>query len=249
MFKTHQEVRILSQVIFTPILLIPELIIMTSPFLVLLLPTIGRVVLIFVSGVLLLWVIVTLLAVFLGRAYCSHICPITGLFSFISYVKNNRNILSIEYPKLMGKIILFFWFAAPAYVILRNIGNYTGFLQKEEIYSKLSVNLYYSLFAISGILANTYGKTSTLHYTCPFASFMISANRFGRKLGIPSLCFSYDKKLCRKCGACVKKCLVNRDIPRMIHSDSINFEECVQCGYCAEKCQHAAITYDWRNSV
>jgi ATP-dependent Lon protease len=30
-------------------------------------------------------------------------CPMTGLFSFVSRVKNDRSILSTEYPKLMGK--------------------------------------------------------------------------------------------------------------------------------------------------
>lgn len=248
MSTKHQKVRMLLQIFFTPILLVPEILIMLSPFLVFFLPSINKIAVYFSSAVLVLWLIVTILALFLGRAYCSHICPVTGLFNFISYLKNNRNILSFEYPKIMGKIILFFWFAAPLYVILRNVGNYTGFLPNEAIYSELAINLYYILFAISGILSNTYGKISVLHYTCPFASFMISAGRLGRKIGIPAFAFSYDKKLCKKCGACTKKCMNNRDIPKMLQSESINFEECVQCRYCSEKCKHGAIKYGWRKN-
>ena len=246
---THQKLRIFVQVIFTPILLIPELIIMLSPLIVFFLPKLNEMALLFVNIVLPFWAIVVLLSAFFGRTYCSHICPITGLFSFISYVKNDRKILSIEYPKVMGRIILFLWTAAPMYVILRNLGNQLGFLPNESIYSQPSINIYYILFALSGILANTYGRTSVLHYTCPFASFMISAGRLGREFGLPAFGFSYDKNLCKQCRACVKKCLVNRNIPEMIQTECINFEECVQCRYCAEKCQFSAITYGLKKNI
>lgn len=245
---THQKVRKLSQAIFTPILLIPEIIIMLSPLLVIFIPVFGSAAVYFIDTALLLWGSAALLSVLFGRAYCSHVCPITGVFSFVSYLSKNRGMLSFEYPKLMGRIILFLWFAAPAYVIFRNIGNFTGILPQEDLYTQLPVILYFVLFAVSGILALTYGKTSVRHYTCPFASFMIAGNRLGRKLGAPSLRFGYDKNFCKKCGVCAKKCLVNRDIPKMIHSDRLNFEECVQCASCAEVCKFSAITYGWKKN-
>jgi ferredoxin-type protein NapH len=247
MQSIHQKIRTLLQLIFTPLLIIPVIFILFSPFLVFFLPYIDNAAYIFINTVFVFWIIVIMQAIFLGRTYCSHICPITGIFNFISYVKKDRSILSMEYPKLMGNIFLAIWIIAPLYVLLRNLGNLTGFLPSEEIYSKIIVNLYFLMFTISGILSYTFGKISVKHYACPFSSFMISANRLGKKLKLPSLNYKINKDLCKKCGKCTQKCLVNRDIPKLIKFDAIKFDECVQCGNCVECCRFSALTYTWNN--
>lgn len=232
--------------ISTPLLVIPELILIFAGIIVYFLPFINiGIVTGFTTAASFWWLTVIVISFFLGRVYCSHICPMSGVFSFISYVTKNREVLSAEYPRFVGYFFTTLWLTSSVYVLIRFVGNIAGFLPFEAVYSQPSVVLFYSLYAGSAILARTVAKSTIEHYICPISPYMITGIKLSTALNVPAFHFEVQKDNCKSCKVCISQnhCLMNNDVKDKINNCKMNFEECLNCGACVEMCKFKTVTY------
>lgn len=242
----HQKLRNIGLGITTPLLIIPEIFIIFAVLFVYFLPLFDPDhVTVVTTGASIWWGMVFFISLFLGRMYCSHICPMTGFFSFISAITKNREILSSDYPKIVGYIFTTIWLTAPGYVVLRLLGNIYGFLPASPLYSELSVIVFYSLYMGSAIFSHTIARSAVEHYICPFSPYAVAGIKLSKLLHLPAVRFKVIKENCVNCKVCISKryCLMNMDIRQNIKNDTMDFMECLNCGACAEVCKHKTVCY------
>lgn len=242
----RQKARKRVQAVFTVFMLPVVLLILVSPLTVYVYHLVNiRILLTFLWIVLILWITVFITSLLFQRAHCSHTCPITGFFIFLSYILKDKSILGIKYPRALNYIVLSVWFGSFIYVIVRFMGNATGLLHYEPIFSSVAVLLYFLLFFVSGILSLTIGKSKTEHYICPFSPYMIVGIKVSHVLGLPSFKFIIDKGKCRNCKMCNTNCLMNYDVCKIVNEAQFKQNECLNCAMCADACKFGAITYKW----
>ncbi len=187
------------------------------------------------------WVLISISSLFLQRAYCSHICAITGMFTFFSFIFHNPEIMRTKYPRIVSHIVLSLWIIAPLYVFIRSIGNKTGFIPYCSAFNNIFVIIFYSLFLLAALFSKTTGKSNTAHYICPFSPYMISMIKLGEFLKLPSRKFVTDSTKCVNCGVCAKNCPMGFKVNELIKTNQFNQKECINCGRCIEGCKAKAI--------
>lgn len=248
--KNHSIIRKVLLGVSTPVLLIPTLILFLWGIFVFFLPGFPQdLVQGFALSMVILWMVILGSTFFLGRSYCSHICPITGLFSSAAFLTKNRELLSMEYPSFFGIIFPLVWISGPVYTALRIAGNLLGFLPYQGIYQHWSVILISLLFLGSLILSRTYGKTQVPHYICPFSPYTQSAMNLSKLLRVPGLELKIQEENCKSCKTCRVQahCLMNMDLGKKIPDKQLDFSQCLNCGSCAEQCKFHAVAYRWGN--
>lgn len=246
--KKHPLIRKILLGVSTPLLFVPTVILFLWGLAVYFLPLLNPVrVQFFAVFMTILWGAIVVSALFLGRNYCSHLCPITGLFSSAAFLTKNRDLLSMEYPSIFGIIFPGLWVMAPTYTLLRIAGNRWGFLAFQGIYQHWSVILISLLFLGSFILSKTYGRTEVPHYICPFSPYTQSAMKLSKGLGLPGLELRIQEGNCRSCRTCKVQshCLMDMDLGQRIPQGELDFSQCLNCGSCAEQCHFNAVRYNW----
>jgi polyferredoxin len=240
----HQKLRKLSQIVFTILLLPLTLSVIISPLLVCFLDLINFAAAVIIARIALtIWILAFLSSLVFQRAHCSHTCAMTGFFVFLSFVLKRKDILSTRYPKALKYITLILWFGGFTYVLIRWLGNVSGFLEYEPIFSSPTIMFYYMMFSISAGLSLTSGKSKTEHYICPFSPFLITGIKIGEAIKIPSFKFQINKEKCRQCKMCNKVCLMNYDVCDLVAKDEFNQKECLNCAMCSQACKFGAIEY------
>lgn len=244
---THQKIRKLVQSISTVLLLPITLWIIASPILVIFLGLFNfegtRQMIRIAIGI---WGIVIGSSFFFQRAYCGHLCPITGVFTWISYLTKSKAVMTMKYPKMMKYIVLALWILSFIVVSIGAVSSKWGSRQYVTIYSTPEVMIYYGLYFISALLSLTYGKSKTEHYICPFSPWMMAGIRMSDCCKIPSLKIVTDYTKCKKCKKCNKQCSMGYDVLKKVQEGNFDQAECINCGACVEACKFKAIQYSWK---
>nr|WP_320012106.1 4Fe-4S binding protein [uncultured Desulfobulbus sp.] len=199
-----------------------------------------------VFAVLVGMLVPVLLAVILGRVFCSWICPISFLAEFFSGIRKwvagkrvlrDRLILSkrVLWFALVGELLLSLILGAPVFVFLSPPG-----LVGREIMS----GIYFHRFALEGgiillVLAlELLTRRFFCRYWCPLGALLALMGR-QRKLIV-----FFDTSRCVDCGRCQRACPLGLD-PRL---EEASGAYCWNCGSCIEACHDQSLSFIWSTS-
>jgi len=205
-----------------------------------------------ISGSLLLFALQFLTAPFLGRLFCSWLCPAgaIGEFAMIARPRQIRRSRThwIKY------LIWFPWLIGVAAILLRSggVSSIEPAYATELGLSVSTVNalvIYLVVVAVFVGLSLIVGRRAGCHTICWMAPFMILGRFLGDRLGLPGIRLRASRESCVSCGKCSLACSMSLPVQKMVASGRIDHSDCILCGECVDTCAQHAIRFAWSRPV
>jgi ferredoxin-type protein NapH len=201
-----------------------------------------------VNGSFILFLLMFLTALVLGRAYCGWVCPGAGCQDAL-FSARDKKVLKGDYIKWMVWIP---WVGS--IVILAVIEG--GYSRVDFFYQTtygLSIGDVGALIAYFFVLlllivgpAFIFGKRSFCHHLCWMAPFMILGRKIRNLFEWPSLRLKAESDKCTHCHTCTEKCPMSLPVESLVQHDRMENSECILCGTCIDGCPAAVIQYVFR---
>lgn len=201
-----------------------------------------------INASLIIFGILFILSLFLGRAFCGWFCP-GGAIGDICSLIYDRKKKPVYYVKW---IIWFLWIGLYLYLLISlnfNIGKIDFFFQIPNgisILNPQAIIIYYFFVTLILVFSFLITKRGFCHYICWMAPFMIIGNKIRFALKISSLKLKADKTKCISCGICNAKCPMQLNVQSMVLNEKMNNTECILCGECIDNCPKNTIFYIFR---
>jgi polyferredoxin len=203
-----------------------------------------------ITGSLLFFILLFILALYFGRAFCGWVCPAAGMQEWSFSIKNDK-----AKGGRLNWIKYFIWVPWLGAIIALTIfaGGYTKINIFHLIDYGISVSqpldfiMYFIVVGIILLLSLTAGKRAFCHYGCWIAPFMVIGDKIKGFLRLPSLHLKAESARCTRCHICNERCPMSLPVEDMVQSGSMKNSECVLCGHCVDTCPANAIAYSWGN--
>jgi polyferredoxin len=202
-----------------------------------------------INGSLLMFLLMFIGSLFLGRAYCGWICPGAGCQEAMYRTRNKRVTKgdSIKWALWVPWIIAIVILAirAGGYKRVDFLYHTTYGFSIGRVQALISY-LIVLLFLIA-LPAFVFGKRSFCHHICWMAPFMIAGRKLRNTFKWPSLKLAADPEKCQHCHTCTQNCPMSLPVERMINENKLEHKECILCGTCIDGCEFDVIGYAFRN--
>ncbi|MBI9048484.1 MAG: 4Fe-4S binding protein [Anaerolineaceae bacterium] len=199
-----------------------------------------------INGSLIMFGILFLSSLFLGRAWCGWICPGGAMQDIIEPVNNKVvNGKKIDWIKW---VIWIPWISIIVWMVIQ-AGGYSkiDFFYLTE--NGISVDepmkyiiYYFVIFLMMGIAALV-GRRASCHSICWMAPFMMIGRWIRNKVGWGSLKLASDSSDCTNCKLCTRSCPMSLDVNGMVQASKMEDPECILCGTCIDQCPQGVIRY------
>ncbi len=200
-----------------------------------------------VTGGLILFILLFISSLFLGRLWCGWLCPAGGLQEIYFDINNKTAIAGrlnwLKYIMFLAVIFI------PLISAIRSAGGFTAvdiFYNTDHGISIAKPGAYIIFFAQITFLtafALLGGKRGFCHYFCPIAVIMIIGRKIRNLIRWPALHLSADASRCTNCNKCSKNCPMGLDVSNMVRLGRMENTECILCGGCVDVCPEQAIHY------
>ena len=242
--KNRQKLR--KGIILTSFFLFPATFFYLSPV-VIVQATLNGV----VNGSFIMFLILFISALFLGRAYCGWICPGAGCQEAIFLTRNK----TVTKGNLIKWIIWIPWISS---IVLLSIIN--GGYEKIDFFyltkHGLSIGDLGSfiaylcvLFILIVIPAFVFGRRSFCHHLCWMAPFMIAGRKIRNIKKWASLRLKVDSDNCSHCHTCTQNCPMSLPVEKMVKKNRMENAECILCGTCIDGCEFNVIRFAFFNGA
>jgi ferredoxin-type protein NapH len=238
----RQKIRAASTMLF--MLFFPVIFYYLSPVIPLQAGTIG-----IVSGSLIIFSVLFLASLFLGRGFCSYICP-AGTIQDHVMTANNRS-----FPRRkMGWLKFLLWgiWLGLLFFLFRLAGGIQGFDFTFATKNGISVSdvqsliIYLIVVSVFFFIALSAGRRAACHTLCWMAPFMILGQRLGKMLRTPSLRVSSRTSECIECGRCTAVCPMSINVQKLQQKGFVDSVDCILCGNCIDNCPKKILSFKWR---
>ena len=200
-----------------------------------------------ITGGLIVFILLFISSLFLGRLWCGWLCPGGGLQEI--YFEINNKQANIGWLNWLKYIIFLEIIFIPLISAIRSSGGLTTIdffyytdhgitIAKPGAYIIFLVQI--AFFTAFAILA---GKRGFCHYFCPIAVIVIVGRKIRNLIRWPALHLSADTGLCTDCKICSKNCPMGLDVNIMVRQGNMENTECILCGSCVDVCPKQAIRY------
>ena len=200
-----------------------------------------------ITGGFIVFILIFISSLFLGRLWCGWLCPAGGLQE-IYFPINNRPVNIerlnwLKYPVFLAIIFI------PLISAISSAGGLTTIdlfyhtddgisIAKQGAYVIYLVQIaFITAFAVPG------GKRGFCHYFCPIAVIAIIGRMIRNLIRWPALHLSADAGQCTDCKICSKNCPMGLDVDIMVRKESMESIECILCGCCVDVCPKQAIRF------
>jgi polyferredoxin len=207
-----------------------------------------------VNGSLIVFSLMFLSALFVGRLWCGWACPAGALQEFGQPVNDRRT------PG--GKFDWIKWIIWIPWVglIIALAVSAGGFHSVDPLYqleTGVTMTLpldgggppwfavYYVIVALFLGLALALGRRAGCHTICWMAPFMILGRKIRNFVGWPSLRLKASPDLCADCQTCTRNCPMSLDVNGMVQRAGMETSECILCGNCVDGCPKDAIRFSF----
>ncbi|MFX0073150.1 MAG: 4Fe-4S binding protein, partial [Candidatus Hermodarchaeota archaeon] len=239
----YQKVR--KAVLFISLILFPITLNYLSPYLIIEAATQG-----IINASFITFSVLFISSLFLGRYFCSHICPGGALQEFAGMAVHNKKAKGGRYNWIkyfiwvpwLGMIATFAFIA----------GGYTSIDPLYQMPYGISVDepsryiIYLGLvFALSAIVFIA-GKRVGCHYICWMAPFMIIGTKIKDYFKWPSYHLEVELEKCKGCKTCDKNCTMSLLVSEMVKKGDMRNSECILCGECVDNCPEGVISTAWK---
>jgi len=188
------------------------------------------------------FVLMFLLSIFFGRAYCSWFCPGCGVQEIMALIvkkkSSNTKAMYIKY---------FIYVAWLGTIVTGYIVN--GFRTIDLSYGMTDVTIERKIILTTGAiliivpLTAVFGQFASCKYICWQAPFMIIGTKIRDYFQLRGLRLKANVNYCTNCKICNKKCPMNLDVSENMKNNKLNNTECILCGNCIDNCKHKVIKY------
>lgn len=202
------------------------------------------------NGSFIVFCLMFVCSMFLGRVWCGYLCPAGGLQECALSVNNKP--AKQGWRNYIKFVIWVIWIVAVVvtFILGKNKVTVNFFFMTDhgisitEIYNYI---IYYGVIFLLLIPALSHGRRAACHYICWMAPFMIVGSRVGQFLHIPQLHIEADTSKCISCKKCSRVCPMGLDVEKIV-TEGINSKcsECIQCGACVDNCSKKAIKYSFK---
>jgi Polyferredoxin len=192
------------------------------------------------------FVLMFILSLYFGRAYCSWFCPGCGIQEMLSIVvkkkSKNSKALYIKY------IIFTIWIGVIIFGYITN-----GINRIDLTYGMSDVTIERKIILTIGAiflivpLTAIFGKYASCKYICWQVPFMIIGTKIRDYFHLSGLHLKCDSVKCNSCKACTTKCPMNLDVMGNVKEGNMSNSECILCGNCIDHCKQKAIKFTFKN--
>ncbi len=197
-----------------------------------------------VTGSVLVFGGLLLSSLFLGRLFCSWVCPGGCVGDLLAFSRTRRYNGKI---KNADKYILWaVWLGllVTGFVLAGGVRSVQPLFMME---SGISVDrpemfiTYYGIVGLFIVLNLILGKRAMCHSVCWMAPFMVIGRKLSNGLRLPAFRLRADASACTHCGTCDKNCLMSLPVQIMVQENKMEHSECVLCARCVDNCPGKAI--------
>ena len=201
-----------------------------------------------IAGDVIVFALLFVSSLFLGRAYCGWVCPAGATQELCLRIRNksfkNGKRNWIKYAIWVPWIVIII-------VMFLQAGTIRAIDPLYQTYYGISITGFESaimFLAIAGLIAGialVAGKRGSCHTICWMAPFMIIGRKIRNSVNWPALQLEADKSKCVNCKACTRNCSMSLDVNAMVQKQSMENSECILCGNCVDICPKSAIKYSF----
>lgn len=197
------------------------------------------------TGSAILFMIQFALSLFLGRAFCSWVCPGGAVQSCVTNMAQDK-----KGPNGKANWIKFFIWAPWLGLIIFLFIQAGGLLGINPLYNTeniVSVDepsryfIYIPIMLLITIPAFIWGRRTMCHTICWMAPFMILGRKIRNLAKWPSLRLTVDKEKCISCGTCSQNCEMSLPVQEMVKNEKPEHMECILCLECVDGCKQKAV--------
>jgi ferredoxin-type protein NapH len=207
-----------------------------------------------VNGSLVMFGLMFVSSLFLGRAWCGWVCPGGGMQEIVEPVNSRPvNGRKIDWIKWL------IWIPWVTLIILLavNAGGYRTVNLLYHTQGGISVAgsadrpilfayiIYYFVIALFVGLAVFAGRRAGCHTICWMAPFMMIGRWLRNRLAWPSLRLKAEPSACADCKKCTGNCPMSLDVNAMVQIGKMENAECILCGTCVDNCAKQAIRFSF----
>jgi len=207
-----------------------------------------------VNGSLIMFGLMFLSSLFLGRAWCGWVCPGGGMQEMIEPV--NRSVVNgkkIDWIKWMIwipwiSLIVFLVFQSGGYQTVDMLYHTQGGISVAGSSDRPITFAYIIYYIVVGLfvgLAIIVGRRAGCHTICWMAPFMMIGRWIRNRFGWASLRLVADSSKCSDCKLCTSNCPMSLDVNAMVQIEQMEDPECILCGTCVDGCSKSAIQYSF----
>jgi polyferredoxin len=236
--KDRQKLR--KGIILISFFLFPATFYYFSPVLIIMAATEG-----IINGSFIMFGLLFISSLVLGRAFCGWICAAGGCQEMILLAREKR----VTKGNYIKWIIWVPWFSSIVILAIRGGGYATVdfFYQTKYGFSISGVQSLITYFTVLFVLivlpAFIFGRRSFCHHLCWMAPFMIIGRRIRNKFSWPSLKLKVEQEKCKNCHKCTTGCPMSLPVEDMVIENKMEDTECILCGACVDGCKFDAIKY------
>lgn len=207
-----------------------------------------------INGSLVMFGLMFLSSLFLGRLWCGWVCPGGGMQEIVEPVNNKpvngSKIDWIKWVIWIPWISLIIWLAIRAggyqsIDLLHLTQNGISVAGSEDRPILFAYIIYYIVIALFIGLAIFVGRRAGCHIICWMAPFMMIGRWIRNRFAWPSLKLVADSSACVDCKLCSKNCPMSLDVNAMVQVEKMEHAECILCGTCVDNCAKKAIRYSF----
>ncbi len=200
-----------------------------------------------INGSFIVFGVLFISSLFVGRAWCGWVCPAAGLQE-AAFTANNRRVTKLNWLKW---VIWILWLG----VIVLGVITAGGYTRVDPLYlteSGISVDapekyvIYYIVLGLVFALAVLVGRRTFCHGVCWMAPFMILGRKARNLVNTPALRLTAEVEKCIDCEKCTAACSMSLDVHAMVQSGSMENTECILCGKCVDTCPQDVIHYAFK---
>jgi ferredoxin-type protein NapH len=207
-----------------------------------------------VNGSLVMFGVLFIFSLFLGRAWCGWVCPGGGMGEIIEPVNNRavngRKVNWIKWLIWIPWISLIIFLAVRAggyqavdYLLHTQNGISVAGTPDRPIF--IAYIIYYVVIGLFIGLAVLVGRRAGCHTICWMAPFMMIGRWIRNQFSWPSLRLEANASACADCKKCTSNCPMSLDVNAMVGKGNMENSECILCGTCVDNCSKKVIHYSF----
>jgi len=200
-----------------------------------------------VNGSFIMFGLMFLASLVLGRGYCGWLCPAAGCQEAMFLARDRR----VARGNLIKWLLWVPWIAAIAIFAFKAGGyNKVDFFYQTthglSIGNFQSLIVYYLvLFLLIVLPGLIVGKRSFCHHLCWMAPFMIIGRSLRNTCGWAAFALTAEPDNCTGCRLCTSRCPMSLEVEDMVKNGKMEHPECILCGTCVDTCKKGAIDFCW----
>ncbi|HPD76571.1 MAG TPA: 4Fe-4S binding protein [Methanoregulaceae archaeon] len=200
------------------------------------------------SGGLVVFALLFLSSLVVGRIWCGYLCPSGGLQEAFNLAlktplrtKKADGLKYLIFAVIYGSLGYAIWSAGGLLTI--------DLLYRTEhgisILAPLGVVAFLGPVTIITVFTLIFGKRGFCHTFCPIAVMLMIGRKIRNLAGWPALRISANASRCIDCMKCSKECPMSLDVNGMVRKNEMENADCILCGACMDTCPKGAITFSW----